>query len=179
MKKYIRASEISEKLFGLKLPKPSHKDELTRIDRMNMGTFYEKQIIDYISSKLNMKTYYKINKKNIEKYAFSIGENDYYIIGRADGLIYASYTDGVNIYRYEYVLEVKNMISYSIKDFNETIPDYYIYQVQAYSYLYNLPVLFVAQCYDGYIFDKISKEDDKIKQLISNIRDKIIERYTS
>jgi len=179
MKKYIRASEIAEKLFNLRLPKPSHKDELTRMERMNMGVFYEKQIIDYISNKLNMKTYYKINKKNTEKYIFSIGEDDYYIVGRADGLIYASYTDGINIYRYEYVIEVKNMISYSIKDFDGTIPDYYIYQVQAYLYLYNLPVLFIAQCYDGYIFNHMSKDDDKVNQFISLIRDKIIEKLTS
>jgi len=171
MDKYIKASEIASKIFKLKLPKPKYADvAITSSDSMAMGSFYERQIIDYVSNFLGLKVQYKINKENVRRYLFTIKNINYYLIGRADGLLYASYSDKVNLYVYEHILEVKNMISYSINDFNNDVPDYYIPQIRAYNYLYQLPVLFVAQCYDGYIIKNNPLEKDEVIKFLYDLK---------
>ena len=172
MRFILKASKISKTVFKKKPPFSYSKQ--ASIDLMRLGTFVERYLVSQVGSTLGLNIQFVKNKENITKKILEIGDIDVYLRGRADGRVYATYMANDKLIRYDYIVEVKHLITQSIKN-KDVIIDYYKPQIISYHILYKLPVLFYAVLQDGFIFevftqDKVEAEDLKqgIRNYVSN-----------
>jgi hypothetical protein len=168
MRIILKASEISKTVFKKK-PPFSHSKE-SSLDLMGLGKFVEKYLVNQVGSTLGLNIQFVKNKENITKKILEIGDIDVYLRGRADGRVYATYMVDDKLIRYDYVVEVKHLISQNIRN-KEIIIDYYKPQIVSYHILYELPVLFYAILQDGFIFEAFNYNKIEVESLKQNIRD--------
>jgi len=172
MRFILKASKISKTVFKKKPPFSYSKQ--ASIDLMSLGTFVERYLVSQVGSTLGLNVQFVKNKENITKKILEIGDIDVYLRGRADGRVYATYMTDDKLIRYDYIVEVKNLITHTLKN-RDIIVDYYKPQIVSYHILYELPVLFYAVLQDGFIFEvfnynEIEVEDYKraIRNYLSN-----------
>jgi len=164
----LKASEISKTVFKKK-PPFSHSKQVS-LDLMNLGTFVESYLVNQVGSAVGLNINFIKNRENIIKKILEVDDIDVYIKGRADGRAYATYMMNNKLIRYDYVIEVKHLITQTITN-KENIIQYYKPQVLSYNILYNLPVIFYAILRDGFIFEVFyynEKEIDSFKKAIAD-----------
>ena len=160
MRIILKASEISKTVFK-KSPPFSHSKQAS-IDLMRLGTFVERYLVSQVGSTLGLNIQFVKNKENITKKILEIGDIDVYLRGRADGRVYATYMANDKLIRYDYVVEVKHLITHTLNN-REVIVDYYKPQIVSYHILYELPVLFYAVLQDGFIFEVFNYDETEVK----------------
>jgi len=172
MRIVLKASEISKIVFKKKPPFSNSKQ--ASLDLMSLGTFVERYLVSQVGSTLGLNIQFVKNKENITKKILEIGDIDVYLRGRADGRVYATYMANDKLIRYDYIVEVKHLITHTLKN-RDIIVDYYKPQIVSYHILYELPILFYAVLQDGFIFEvfnynEIEVEDYKraIRNYLSN-----------
>jgi len=164
----LKASEISKTVFKKK-PPFSHSKQVS-LDLMNLGTFVESYLVNQVGSAVGLNINFIKNRENIIKKILEVGDIDVYIKGRADGRACATYMIDDKLIRYDYIIEVKHLITQTITN-KENIIQYYKPQVLSYNILYNLPVIFYAILRDGLIFEVFyynEKEIDSFKKAIAD-----------
>ncbi len=164
----LRASDISKTVFKKK-PPFSHSKQVS-LDLMNLGTFVESYLVNQVGSAVGLNINFIKNRENIIKKILEVDDIDVYIKGRADGRAYATHMMNNKLIRYDYVIEVKHLITQTITN-KENIIQYYKPQVLSYNILYNLPVIFYAILRDGFIFEVFyynEKEIDSFKKAIAD-----------
>ena len=168
MKVVLRASEISKIVF--KQNPPLGHANYSSIDLMSAGKFIESYLVNQVCGVVGLNIKLIMNKENIIKKILEVDDIDVYIKGRADGRAYGTYMIQDKIIRYDYVIEVKHLITQTITN-KENIIQYYKPQVLSYNILYNLPVIFYAILRDGLIFEVFyynEKEIDSFKKAIAD-----------
>ncbi len=152
MRIVLRASEVSKIVFNQKPPFAFGNKEYSSIELMSTGRFIESYLINQVGNIVGLKINFIRNRENVIKKILEVGDIDVYLKGRADGRAYGSYMIQDKLLRYDYIVEVKHLITQTI-DSKETIIKYYKPQIISYNILYNLPVIFYAVLKDGFIFD--------------------------
>jgi hypothetical protein len=137
---------------------------------MNLGTFVERYLVGQVGSTLGLNIQLVKNKENITKKILELGDIDVYIKGRADGRAYATYIMNDKLIRYDYIIEVKHLITQTITN-KENIIQYYKPQVISYNILYELPVIFYAILKDGFIFEIFYYDEVEIENFKKSILD--------
>ena len=168
MKLVLRASEVSKIVFKQK--PPFGHTGYSSIDLMNAGKFIESYLVNQVGGVVGLNIKLIMNKENVIKKILEVGDIDVYIKGRADGRAYATHMMNNKLIRYDYIIEVKHLITQTITS-KETIIQYYKPQVLSYNILYNLPVIFYAILRDGFIFEVFyynEKEIDSFKKAIAD-----------
>jgi len=168
MKIILRASEVSKIVFKRK--PPFGHTGYSSIDLMSAGKFIESYLVSQVGGVVGLNIKLIMNKENVIKKILEVGDIDVYIKGRADGRAYATYMMHDKLIRYDYVIEVKHLITQTITN-KENIIQYYKPQVLSYNILYNLPVIFYAILRDGFIFEVFyynEKEIDSFKKAIAD-----------
>ncbi len=176
MRIILRASEISKKIFNKKPPFTNSKQ--SALDLMNIGKFVERYLINQVGNALGLSIHFVPNKQNITKKILEIKDIDVYLRGRADGRVYATYTSGDKLIRYDYVLEVKHLSTQTLRN-KDTIIDYYKPQIISYHILYGLPVLFYALLQDGFIFEIFGYDEEEIEKFKMRIKDCLVNFCTA
>jgi hypothetical protein len=164
----LKASEISKIVFKKKHPF-SHSKQAS-LDLMSLGKFVERYLVSQVGSTLGLNIQFVKNKENITKKILEIGDIDVYLRGRADGRVYATYVANDKLIRYDYIVEVKHLITHTLNN-REVIVDYYKPQIVSYNILYELPVLFYALLQDGFIFQVFNYDEIEVndfKQVVRN-----------
>jgi len=172
----LRASEISKTVFKKK-PPFSHSKQAS-LDLMNLGTFVESYLVNQVGSAVGLNIKLIMNKENIIKKIVEVEDIDVYIKGRADGRAYGTYMMHDKLIRYDYIIEVKHLITQTINN-KETIIQYYKPQVISYNILYNLPVIFYAILKDGIIFEVFCYNENEINSFKKSISDYILSKYST
>ena len=167
MRIVLKASEISKIVFKKKPPFSNSKQ--TSLDLMSLGTFVERYLVSQVGSILGLNIQFVKNKENITKKILEIGDIDVYLRGRADGRVYATYMANDKLIRYDYIVEVKHLITHALKN-RDIIVDYYKPQIVSYHILYELPVLFYAVLQDGFIFEVFSYNEIEVEDYKRAIR---------
>jgi len=167
MRFILKASEISKTVFKKKPPFSYSKQ--ASLDLMSLGTFVERYLVSQVGSALGLNIQFVKNKENITKKILEIGDIDVYLRGRADGRVYATYMANDKLIRYDYVVEVKHLITHTLNN-REVIVDYYKPQIISYHILYELPVLFYAVLQDGFIFEVFNYDETEVKDFKQAVR---------
>jgi hypothetical protein len=167
MRIILKASEISKKVFK-KHPPFSHSKQ-TSMDLMSLGTFVERYLVSQVGSILGLNIQFVKNKENITKKILEIGDIDVYLRGRSDGRVYATYMANDKLIRYDYIVEVKHLITHTLKN-RDVIVDYYKPQIVSYHILYELPILFYAVLQDGFIFEVFNHNEIDVEDFKQDIR---------
>jgi len=170
MRIVLKASEISRKVLNKK-PPFSHSKQAS-IDLMSLGTFVERYLVSQVGSTLGLNIQFVKNKENITKKILEIGDIDVYLRGRADGRVYATYMANDKLIRYDYIVEVKHLITHTLNN-REVIVDYYKPQIVSYHILYELPILFYAVLQDGFIFEVFNYNETEVKEFKQAVRNYI------
>jgi hypothetical protein len=144
---------------------------------MNLGTFVERYLVSQVGSTLGLNIKLAKNKDNVTKKILEIGGIDVYLRGRADGRAYATYVANDKLIRYDYVVEVKHLITNTIRN-RDIIIDYYKPQIISYHILYELPVLFYALLQDGLIFEVFYYDETEVEEFKRRIKDFILSERT-
>jgi hypothetical protein len=174
MRIILKASEISKKVFKKKPPfSYSNHSEQSALDLMNVGKFVERYLVSQVGSTLGLNVQFIPNKKNITKKILEVNDTDIYIRGRADGRVYATYIASDKLIRYDYIVEVKHLITNTLSN-KDTIIDYYKPQIVSYHILYELPVLFYAVLRDGLIFEVFYYDETEVEGFKQRIKDFIL-----
>ncbi len=176
MRIILKASEISKTVFKKK-PPFSHSKQ-ARLDLMGLGTFVERYLVSQVGSTLGLNIQFVKNKENITKKILEMGDIDVYLRGRADGRVYATYMANDKLIRYDYIVEVKYLITQSIEN-KDVIIDYYKPQIISYHILYELPILFYAVLQDGFIFEVFTQDKIEVEDFKQGIRDYLSNYSTS
>jgi hypothetical protein len=166
VKVILRASEVSKIVFKQKPPPGCIK--YANVDLMNAGKFIESYLVNQIGNVTGLSVKFIMNRENTIKKILEIGDIDVYIRGRADGRAYATYMTNDKLIRYDYIIEVKHLITQSVND-KELIINYYKPQILSYNILYNLPVIFYAILRDGFIFDIFYYDEVEISKFKNTI----------
>jgi hypothetical protein len=173
VKVFLRASEISKIVFRRK-PPLGHTN-YPSIDLMSAGKFIESYLVNQVGSTVGLNIKFMMNKENIIKKIMEVGDVDVYIKGRADGRAYATYMMQDKLIRYDYVIEVKHLITQTITN-KESIIQYYKSQIISYNILYDLPVIFYAVLKDGFIFEIFYYNEDEIASFKKSIEDYVLSK---
>jgi hypothetical protein len=167
MRIILKASDISK--IVLKKKPPFSNSKQASLDLMSLGTFVERYLVSQVGSTLGLNIQFVKNKENVTKKILEIGDIDVYLRGRADGRVYATYTFNEKLIRYDYIVEVKHLITQTIKN-KEIIIDYYKPQIVSYNILYELSVLFYAVLQDGFIFEVFNYNEIEVEDFKHHIR---------
>ena len=170
MRIVLKASEISKIVFKKKPPISNSKQ--TSLELMSLGTFVERYLVSQVGSALGLNIQFVKNKENITKKILEIGDIDVYLRGRADGRVYATYMASDKLIRYDYIVEVKHLITHTLNN-REEIVDYYKPQIISYHILYELPVLFYALLQNGFIFQVFNYDETEVKDFKLALRNHI------
>ncbi len=176
MKVVLRASEVSKIVFKQK--PPFGRADYSSIDLMNAGKFVESYLVNQVGSAVGLNIKFIKDRENILKKILEVGDIDVYIKGRADGRAYATYITNDKLIRYDYIIEVKHLITQSITN-KETIIQYYKPQVFSYIILYDLPVIFYAVLKDGLIFEVFYYNENEIDSFKKSIIDYVLTKSST
>ncbi len=128
-----------------------------KIYRMRMGEKMEGHIIDVVAKRTGIRL---VDREKWQVF-FSKDFSEYKGIkiglgGKVDALGERIEIVGEDIVKYEYIIEVKHMGSYTVQKIEKDIPSWYLDQILAYAYLHQRGVIFGALCKNGYVV-KISE----------------------
>ncbi len=174
VKLVFRASEISKIVFKQK--PPIGHTHYSSIELMSAGKFIESYLVNQVGSAVGLNIRFIMNKENVIKKILEVGDIDVYIKGRADGRAYATHMMNDKLIRYDYIIEVKHLITQKITN-KDTIIQYYKPQVISYNILYGLPVIFYAVLRDGFIFEVFYYDKNEIASFKNAIADYITKNY--
>jgi len=176
MRLVLRASEVSKIVFKQK--PPIGHTHYSSIDLMSAGKFIESYLVNQVGSVVGLNIKFIMNRENIIKKILEVGDIDVYIKGRADGRAYATYMIHDKLIRYDYVIEVKHLITQTINN-KETILQYYKPQILSYNILYDLPVIFYAILKDGFIFEVFYYDESEIDSFKKSIEDYVLHKSST